>query len=162
MRHLWIALSARPTESGRIRLVIGETEGIRFEGRDCEILAGMKGWRPSACQGSKTGSGSLWSGIGSIGLSLFPVLGLLGPRRGTPLFAQRGSAAARVGRKRRPSVRDKKKAPALHLPRKPEELELKTKKTTLKPWKTAAPTQPIAAFEAGSRHRNKKRPWGSA
>jgi hypothetical protein len=26
----------------------GENEGIRFKGRDREIIAGMKGWRPSA------------------------------------------------------------------------------------------------------------------
>ena len=47
----------RPTKSGRIRLAIGETEGISLKGRGCEILAGMKGWRPSACPWLDAGSG---------------------------------------------------------------------------------------------------------
>ena len=53
----------RPTESGRIRLVIGETEGIRLKGRHREILSGMKGWRPSAIQKLETGSGSFEAGV---------------------------------------------------------------------------------------------------
>jgi hypothetical protein len=32
---------------------VGETEGLSLKGRGCETLLGMKGWRPSACQGSK-------------------------------------------------------------------------------------------------------------
>ena len=53
---------------------MGETEGIIIKGRGCEILAGMKGWRPSACLKLETGSGSFQADvylpdIGSIGLS---------------------------------------------------------------------------------------------
>ena len=122
---------------------MGETEGIRFKGRDCEILAGMKGWRPSAWLKLETGSGSFQADVflpdvGSIGLSLFPVLGLFsGPAApGFPFFAQRGSAAARVGRKRRPSVRDKKRRQPFTCFIRSEEPETKTEGPTMNPGRT--------------------------
>ena len=83
-------------------------------------------------------------------------------RRGTPgfLFAMR-LRGRQVGLKRRPSVRDKKKAPALHLARKGlDELEMKTMETTLKPWRTAAPTPPRGLLRGGKRRTNKKGPGG--
>ena len=43
----------RPTKSGRIRLVIGETEGTRLEGRHREILLRHEGLAPVRVKGSK-------------------------------------------------------------------------------------------------------------
>ena len=97
-----------------------------FKGRDCETLAGMKGWRPSAWLKLETGSGSLSSGRilagHRIDRCLFPRV--LGPRprahnpgmsRGSrvPLFAVR-LRGRRVGpmASRESAI---EMAPALHL-----------------------------------------------
>ena len=125
---------------------MGETEGISIKGRGCEILAGMKGWRPSACPlGSKpvrarfkrtnscrTSDRSACLFRGSPGF-------WLRGRAGSLFRAHRGSAAARVGRKRRPSVRDHENG-ASPSPRskRPEELEMKTKETTHEPGRTGS------------------------
>ncbi len=53
----------RPTESGRIRLVIGETEGIRLKGRHREILSGHEGLAPVRYPKLETGSGSFEAGV---------------------------------------------------------------------------------------------------
>ena len=53
------ALSTRPTESGRIRLAIGENEGESLKDRDCEIVARHEGLAPVRLSiGLETGSGS--------------------------------------------------------------------------------------------------------
>jgi hypothetical protein len=36
-----------PTESGRYRLAIAQSKGKGLKGRGREVVAGMKGWRPS-------------------------------------------------------------------------------------------------------------------
>ena len=82
----------------------------------------MKGWRPLAIlKGSKPVRALLLANsmpdIGSISLSLSLVLGLLGPQTPGSLFRV-GEAPRPPGSDgKRPSVRDKKKAPALHLAR---------------------------------------------
>jgi hypothetical protein len=119
----------RPTEGGRIRLAIGETERISLKGGGREILLDMKGWRPSACQrldpGSGAQAGAFLPDVGSIGLSFSPssVPGLMtrlmtrGLVRGCwgSLFAlmrlrgRQGRTEMRAGRPR------DKTTPALHL-----------------------------------------------
>jgi hypothetical protein len=128
---------------------------------------GMKGWRPSACPlDSKPvralgEAGEFLPDIGSIGLS-----STLGPRafgawmRGFPSSHERGSAAARVGRKWRPSVHDHEQG-ASPSPRskRPGKLEMKTKETTLKPRPMGAPTRPPGLFQGG-KGRTQKRALG--
>jgi hypothetical protein len=47
VNHRWMkGALTRPTKNGRIRLAIGETEGIRLEGRGCEILLRHEGLAP--------------------------------------------------------------------------------------------------------------------
>ena len=114
------AFSTRPTESGRTRLVIGETEGISLKGRGCEIVTGMKGWRPSACPlGSKPVRASLRAksmpDIGSIGLSLARFLGAFAPGRLGSF--PRDEAPRPTGRTETAPDRPRlQTAPALHLP----------------------------------------------
>ena len=65
----------RPTESGRIRLAIGESEGISLKGRGREILLRHEGLAPVRLSiGLETGSGSFQADVflpdvGSIALS---------------------------------------------------------------------------------------------
>ena len=84
----------------------------------------MKGWRPSACPWLETGIGLGKAGVSHAERRIdWPVFfrEVLGPRAHDPgirgrrgsLFALIGSAAAESD-KRRPSVRDHEKAPALH------------------------------------------------
>jgi hypothetical protein len=75
------AFSTRPTESGRIGLAWAKRKGSS-KGRGCEILAGMKGWRPSVCPLARRRIGlgeadEFLPDVGSIGLSFPRVLGPL-------------------------------------------------------------------------------------
>jgi hypothetical protein len=94
----------------------------------------MKGWRPSALSiGLETGSGSL-AGEFLAGHRIDrPVFfrGSPGSRSRDPdsLFALIGSAAAESGKRRRASAIMKRRQPFTSRKR-PEELEMKTKKTT--------------------------------
>jgi hypothetical protein len=104
---------------------MGETEGIRLKGRLCEILAGMKGWRPFAWLKLETGSGSFQADaflpdIGSIALSFPRVPGLFALWTPGFPFSRPRARGRQVGRKWRPSVsqrrvHDRKMAPALRL-----------------------------------------------
>jgi hypothetical protein len=117
-------------------------KGIRFKGRGCEILAGMKGWRPSAWLKLETGSGSFQADVflpdvGSIGLSLFPVLGLLGPRRqGSPFSRNEAPRPpGSDGNGARASAIRKRRQPFTCFIRS-EEPETKTEGPTMNPGRT--------------------------
>ena len=134
------------------------------KGRSCETLAGMKGWRPSAlCIGLETGSGLLRANsmpdIGSIGLPLSTVLGLMvhGPR--FPFSRSSGSAAAGSG-KGPPRVRDHEKAPALHSRRETVGPETKTEGAT-NDFKENEQPRRCSFSRAGSGPKREKRAWGS-
>ena len=98
-----------------------ETEGISFEGRDREILCGMKGWRPSAWPKLDTGielgeAGEFLPDVGSIGLSFsarFPLPGVRAGIRGrqVPFLRSSGSAAVRSGNGARASAIRKRRQP---------------------------------------------------
>ena len=98
---------------------MGETGGIRLKGRDCEIIAGMKGWRPSACLSPKPVRAfkRAYFCRTSDRSSVF----IPGPRAfvpwtpGFPLVRAMRLCGREVGRKCRRSVRDHKTAPALRL-----------------------------------------------
>ena len=131
----------------------------------------MKGWRPSACQGSTPDRAffkrafSCWTSDRSA--CLFPrgsaprpglmTRGSMDP--GFPFSRSIGSAAAESD-KRRPSVRDLKNG-ASPSPRskRPEELEMKTKATTSRA-NGRRRRGPVASFKAGRGARNKKCPGG--
>jgi hypothetical protein len=81
MIYRWMKGALNAPDKKRPRLA-RRTEGKKLKGRHCEILAGMKRWRPSASQRLETGSGSFQADvflpdIGSIGL---PFLHVLDPR----------------------------------------------------------------------------------
>ena len=135
----------RPTESGRIRLVIGETEGIRRKGRHREILSGMKGWRPSAIQRLETGSGSFEAGVflpdvGSIARffrgSSVPGLITRGCSvdAGVPFSCSSGSAAAKSDNDAQASATIKRRQPFTSP--ETEGPETKAKKTPTTPRRT--------------------------
>jgi hypothetical protein len=154
---------------------MGEPKGIRLKGRDCEILAGMKGWRPSAIQRLETGSGP-FSGRILAGHRIdrpvfFPRL--LGVRsraydpgiltRGSvdsrdSLFAQSGSrppSRTEMASKRPRSKRRQPFTCVLTL----EDLKTKTEGTITSRNERASPAPPSAS-KAGSGPEKKKGPGG--
>jgi hypothetical protein len=156
----------RPTESGRIRLASAKPKG-KFEGRDCEILLRHEGLAPVRLPKVDPGSGFL-SGLNSCRTSdrsacLFPRSSGSWPMDArVPFFAQRGSAAATVGRNGARASAIRKGASPSPRSKRPEELEMKTRETTHEPKRRggadAAPWLPSRREAA----HEEKGPWGSA
>jgi len=110
---------------GRIRLAIGETEGISLEGRDREIILRHEGLAPVLLPRLENRFGLFQADvflpdIGSIGLSFSVgsrvMVSWPGDPGGLPFSRSSGAAAGRSGGKGAHASAILKTAPALHLP----------------------------------------------
>ena len=119
----------------------------------------MKGWRPSACQGSKTGSGPFQAAhsrriVSTVGLS-FPGLGVMATRTTRfAFFARSGSPPLKSDKTTPKSVRNSKKgaSPSLAFKRseEPETKTAATMKELEQQLTLSAPTTPRRrGFEGG-------------